>query len=444
MSTVTGPALLASMRAPGESPPFSIVGGRGATLRLSDGREVIDAGSISASILGHAHPDLVAAIRRAADEPYVSDGFGHPMRDRAATDLLSIAFADEDWVGAVRFTTSASESNDLALLLAQTITAREPLVSRHLAYHGAVGLAREASNHPLWNGGLAARTGGWEEPPAPRAQWRMLAEPSDDVCGPRPMGAPPDPTLAAAPALLEGAAALITDYGSNGVLFPSGAYQDALVGVAHNAGALWISDEAVTGLGRLGRSFAFQHGATRPDIVTLGKGLTGGAACGGAVVLSRALCERLGERRWMTYSTFRGHPTSVAAVSATVRVIQRDGLIARAREVGEPFGAALRQVASAHSCVRRVAGEGLLWAIELDGEARHASAVWHGDGDATPLAEVVTGHALERGALMSAYSGLVVWLVPPLVIEERQLEQVIDILDDALGVADRVADGRRA
>jgi len=435
------PALLACMRAPGEQPPFSIVGGRGATLVLSDGREVIDAGSISASILGHGHPALVEAVKRAAEAPYVSDGFGDPARFQAAEDLLGIAFAEEaDWVGVVRFFTSASEANDMALLLARTVTGRAPLVSRQLAYHGAVGLAREASNHPLWNGGLARAAGGWQDPPALDAAWRVLPEPAEDVGGPRPAGAPLDPTLAGAAELLDGAAALITDYGSSGVFFPSPAYQDALAGLAQAAGAQWISDEAVTGLGRLGRSFAFQHGATRPDIVTLGKGLTGGASPGGAVVLSRDFTERLGDRRWMTYSTFRGHPTTVAAISATVRTIRDEGLVERARTVGERFGAELRAMAERHACVRRVVGEGLLWAIDLHGDPAHASATWHGDGRAAPLSEVVTGRALELGALMSAYSGHVVWLVPPLVIEEEALARVVEILDDALAAADRAAD----
>jgi len=441
MSTTKIPALLACMRAPGERPPFDVVGGEGATLRLSDGREVIDAGSISASILGHRHPALVEAIRGAADAPYVSDGFGDPARTQAAEDLLGIAFAEEaDWVGVVRFFTSASEANDMALLLARTVTGRTPLVSRQLAYHGAVGLAREASNHPLWNGGLARAAGGWQNPPDTDAGWRILPAPADDVGEPRPADAPPDPSLAAAPALLEGAAALITDYGSSGTFFPSAQYHDRLVGAAHEAGALWISDEAVTGLGRLGRSFAFQHCSEQPDIVTLGKGLTGGAAPGGAVVLSRDFVERLGDRRWMTYSTFRGHPTTVAAISATVRTIRDEGLIERAARVGERFGRDLRAMAAAHPCVRRVAGEGLLWALELEGDPLHESARWHGDGEATPLSEVVTGHALANGALMSAYSGHVVWLVPPLVIEEAALARVVEILDGALGAADRAAD----
>jgi 4-aminobutyrate aminotransferase-like enzyme len=439
MTTREVPALLASMRAPGELPAVVIRDGVGATLELGDGRKVIDAGSISASLLGHRHPALVEAVRGAARMPYVTDGFGFAPRSQAAEDLLGVAFGGEPWAGVVRFVCSASEANDMALELAQTITERSVLVSRNLAYHGASGLAREASNHPLWNGGLARPSGGWQEPPSDPATWRTFPEPTVDVGD--ASRAEPDPSLETVPRMLDGAAALITDHGSSGTLFPSPQYQDQLARHAREAGALWISDEAVTGLGRLGYPFAFQRGETRPDIVTLGKGLTAGAAPGGAVVLSRELVERLGDRRWMTYSTFRGHPVTVAAISATVRTIRDEGLIARAAELGASFGRLLRDLARAHPVVRRVAGEGLLWAIELHGDPGHASAAWHGDGRSKPMAEVVTGAALARGALMSAYSGLVVWLVPPLVITEEQLTQVTEILDGALAIADAVLEG---
>lgn len=429
---MTSPAsvepLLSSMRSAGERPPLRIADGDGATLELDNGQRVIDAGSISATLLGHRHPDLVEAMKRTAEAPYVSDGWGHAMREQAARDLLEIGFEGEDFPAVVRFCTSASEANDMALHLVRTLAGRVPLVSRAQAYHGALGLARESSNHPLWNGNLASPGGGYVDPPPVDAGWRTLPAPLP--------GQEADPPLDGAEKALDGAGAVITDYGSNGVIFTSAEYQDRLAGMAADAGALWISDEAVTGLGRLGRRFAFQLGDSRPDVVTLGKGLTGGAAPGGAVVLSQRVVDAMGGRRWMTYSTFRGHPLTSAAVSTCIRVVERDGLTARAKEVGGAFGASLREVASRHDCVLRVAGEGLLWAIELDGSPEHASASWHGDGAAAPLAEVVTGAALERGAIMSAYSGLVVWIVPPLIIEQSALERLLEIIDESLTIAD--------
>ena len=104
--------------------------------------------------------------------------------------------------------------------------------------------------------------------------------------------------------------------------------------MARRAGALWIADEVVSGSGRQGQWMTFQHGHARPDMVTLGKGLAGGMAAAAAVVLSQRVAGLLEDQLWQSYSTFRGHPISVAAISATIRGISRGSLVQRARTLG--------------------------------------------------------------------------------------------------------------
>jgi 4-aminobutyrate aminotransferase-like enzyme len=427
--------LLSCMLAPGERPGLKLTGGEGATAELPDGRRVVDCGSISAALLGHGHPALIEAVERGARAPYVSDGVGCDLREQAAADLLGIAFADEPWAAVVRFCNSASEANDMALSLARTLTGRTPLVARRVGYHGGLGLAREVSDSPLWNGGLAARGGGHAEPPGEKRDVRLLPGRPTAAAG---MDDPPsnEELWAGAEETLAGAAALILDQGANGLVFVDGEYQDHMARAAREAGALWIADEAVTGLGRLGRSFGFQTGSERPDIVTMGKGITAGAAPGGAVVLSERVVERLLGERWMTYSTFRGHPVTSAAVSATVRTIRDEDLIARAAEHGAWLRAEVQRLADAHPCAVAVRGEGLHISIELRGQERHEFRRWHGDGAGTPVAEAVSAEALRHGALIAAYSGLTLWLVPPLVISREQLEVVLEALDKGLTLGD--------
>src|SRR5690606_27219664 len=127
---------------------------------------------------------------------------------------------------------------------------------------------------------------------------------------------------------LAGAAAVILDY-TQGGFYPSSLYQDRVAKAAKEAGALWIADEVVTGLGRTGGWMNSRRGETRPAMVTLGKPLTGGNTAGGAVVISAELRDELRTASWQTYSTFRGNPISVAAIEATVRAIDREGLPAR-------------------------------------------------------------------------------------------------------------------
>ena len=160
-----------------------------------------------------------------------------------------------------------------------------------------------------------------------------------------------------APEALAGAAAVIMDYSQGGVV-PSAQYQDTLANMARDAGALWVADETVTALGRMGHGMAFQRGSTRPDMVTMGKGITGGAVPAGALVLSKEIVEEIGERRWMTSSTYRGHPLAVAAVSTVVQVIDRDGLVDRAARLGESLGPDLLSIAASHPCVATSSARG--------------------------------------------------------------------------------------
>src|SRR5450755_3357550 len=185
-----------------------VTGAAGAWFQLADGRRVIDA-SNTAAPLGHGHPDLVAAVHGAAGSPALNEGWIWPGRQQAADDLLELAFRGEhEWIGAIRFFTTASEANDQALSLAQALTGRAPLVTRERAYHGMVGLAREMTVQPQWHGGLSSASGGFR--PVPRlAEVRQLPAPACGVL--RPCG--PDGRCRCLPAdlspALHGAAAVI-------------------------------------------------------------------------------------------------------------------------------------------------------------------------------------------------------------------------------------------
>jgi 4-aminobutyrate aminotransferase-like enzyme len=167
MSRLLQTGLNAGSKAP------QVVDGQGVFFQLADGRRVLD-GSNTGGPLGHKHPAMVEAIRKAAETPVVNEGWSWIGRERAAEDLMRMAFGEEqDWVGAVRFCTSGSEANDMALSLAQALTGRAPLATRERAYHGLVGLSRSMTTQPHWHGGLATQ-GDRSRMPAPLAPVRIL------------------------------------------------------------------------------------------------------------------------------------------------------------------------------------------------------------------------------------------------------------------------------
>lgn len=431
MSPATRSRLLATSLTAGDSASPRVLGGEGVWFELADGRRVID-GSNTAAPLGHGHPEIAEAVRRAASAPALNEGWGWQERDDAAEALIATCFGDEDWVGAVRFFISASEANDVALALCQALTGRAPLATRERAYHGGSGLAREMTRQPHWHGGLSAAGG--ELRPAPRlAEVHELPAPA----GGRITGQP-DPTadgrwMDRARAQLRDSAAVLLDYSQGGVYW-NATYQDRVAALARETGCLWIADETVTGFGRVGGWFQFQHSATRPDLVTMGKSLAAGGAPAGAIVLSRELVERLSGTSWQTYSTFRGHPVEVAAIRAHIEVSAREGIHERALALDATMEERLRRIAAAHPSVVRVDGRGLHWTVELHGPDWRT---WTGQ-EAEPLASRVAAAALEAGALI-ATSGeqTSLFLAPPLVISDDELSQLLDALDAALAVADR-------
>ncbi len=416
----------------GDSAPLTVVDGEGVYFHLADGRRLID-GSNTGGGLGHRHPAMVEAIRRAADTPVVNEGWTWIGREQAADDLIATAFkGEENWVGAVRFCISGSEANDMALSLCQALTQRSALATRERAYHGLVGLSRSMTVQPQWHGGLAVHAGGSQRP-ATMAPVRILPAPHGAIYGAPSNNPPPSEYLADATRVLSDTAATIIDYTQGGIYY-DGEYQDQVAFRAREAGSYWIADEVVTGAGRAGRWFAFQGADSRPDIVTLGKSLGGGAAAVAAIVVSKAMVEQLNGKSWQNYGTLRGHPISMATVSAYLRVVTEQDILSHVRALEALFARRLLEIARRHPSVRRVAGQGLHWTVELHGPHWRA---WGADTTEVPIASRVAMRALEAGAVIGTSGEQTsLFLAPPLIISERESEQLLDALDHGLDVAD--------
>jgi 4-aminobutyrate aminotransferase-like enzyme len=410
------------------------IDGTGVRLRLDDGTEVVDAATTPAT-LGHRHPRMAAALVTAVEEsPVLDEGWQWPTRERAAIELLERAFpGEEEWYGGVRFAVTGSEANDIALSLAQALTGRTALVTRERAYHGLVGLAREVTVQPHWHGGLSHRSGGVS--PAPSGtDVRVLPFPRGSFGDGIELSAEEArEALSGSGSLVADAAAVIVDY-SQGGSYTAPAYQDEVARMARAAGALWIADEVVTGLGKGGRWMNFQRGESRPDIVTLGKGLGAGAAPVAAVVVSKEIAETLEGSNWQNYSTLRSHPLSIAAARAFLEVASEESLVDRIDPLHDLLADGMRELASAHPSVERIDGRGMHWTIELYGDNWRE---WRADTDEVPISSRVAAEVLANGALVATSSERgSLYLSMSLIMEEHDLRQVLDALDAGLKVAD--------
>ena len=320
-----------SWSAQGGPDRLRVTGGAGCWFEDAEGRRYLDFASQVMNLnLGHAHPRLVEAVRRQAETLYgLAPSFASEPRSELARLLAEVTPGD---LGMTLFTTGGADANENAVKLARWVTGRQKVVARYRSYHGATG-------------GAAALTGDprrWPAEPAVPGVVRMF-DPYPYRCSAGHLfdthgahafdpaaGHADDCHIAAGGPHLEeilryegpdsvAAVILETVTGANGVLVPPPGYLASIREVCDRHGILLIFDEVLTGFGRTGRWFACEHWDVVPDIMTLAKGISGGAVPLGAMVVSEKLRPWLEEHEFASGLTACGHPLACAAGVATVR-----------------------------------------------------------------------------------------------------------------------------
>ena len=220
------------------------------------------------------------------------------------------------------------------------------------------------------------------------------------------------------------AAVIVETIRSTDVQVPSPEYYQRLRRACDRHGALLILDEIPICLGRTGSMFAFERYDIVPDMVVIGKGLGGGVFPMAALIARRDL--DVARRQALGHYTHEKSSVGCAAALATLEVIADEGLVERSRTLGAHALARMRELKRKHELVAEVRGCGLLLALELvcDGKPARREA------------EQVMYHCLKQGLSFKVGQGNVLTLIPPLVIDARDLDRALDIVDDALSAVE--------
>jgi taurine--2-oxoglutarate transaminase len=410
----------------------TVVGGRGARLRLDDGREILDLSSLAeCSNLGHQHPALVAAIRAQAEQLcFVTNQWGAAPRAELAARLLELSGFEG---GRVFFTSGGADANEHAIKILRQAAdkPRGLVITRDRSYHGATYLAMALSGDSRTRAQVDAHALGIRHVPPPYA-YRCPFETRDDrECGERAVRAV-DECIAAEGAGNVVAVAMEPNAGSNGIVAPDN-YWPELRRTTAAHGVWLVADEVMSAFGRCGEWFAWQrHGeAGRPDAMTLAKGLTGAAVPLGAVVISREIAARLEQRSLQTGLTYCGHPLACAAGLAALRAYKDERLIERSRRMGPTLRAELELLQQRHPVIGDVrGGHGLFAVVELvkDRASREPLAPWP---QTPPVLARLLADGLDEGVSFGARGNLLL-IAPPLVIEEHELVCGLAVLDRLL------------
>jgi 4-aminobutyrate aminotransferase len=414
----------AYLRQSGSTPCLSAVRrARGVWIEDWAGRRYMDFHGNTAHHVGYGHPRLIAAIKRQLDEL--------PYAPRRYTDEPAILLAEKlssIWPGRpgkVLLAPGGSQAVEIALMLARVATGRHKTLSFRHSYHGN-GFAALSVGGDL-DDAEAARIGplvpgALHVPPYYRLPPHADDEPADSERWARESLDAIRQAFQREPDV----GCLIAEPVRQTPHVPPPWFWPEARKLCRAAGALLVFDEIPTGLGKSGRMFSCEHSGVVPDATVLGKAL-GGAVVPVAAVIADAKLDVAPEMSIGHY-THEKNPVLARAALTTIEIIEDEGLVERARTLGERALARLREIARRQPCVREARGLGLLLAVEFRDDPASGRR-------AGPLARSVLYRALEKGVSASVTEGATLRLSPPLVVSETELDGALDIVEEAIAEA---------
>ena len=371
--------------------------GAGSVIEDVDGNVFLDLNAgIAVTSTGHAHPAVVQAIQRQAEQllHYSASDFYLPIYSDVCEELDRIAPFKED--AKCFLTNSGTEAVEGAIKLARYATGRQYVIAMLESFHGrsygSVSLTASKAKYrtgfgPLLPGVFHTVFGDFEH--MEQVLFKRLVSPSE-------------------------VAAIVVEpiLGEGGYVLPPEGWFAYLRELCDRHGILLVADEVQSGMGRTGKMWAIQHFGVEPDIVLAGKGIASGMPLGALIARESLMTWEVGAHG----STYGGNPLSCAAALATLDLIE-DGLMDNAREVGGLLLGGLRDIQMRQPAIREVRGLGMMIGIEfVDHETM----------------EAVEHVAFRRGLLVLGCGDSVIRMSPPLLLRRDQAETALQIFEESV------------
>ena len=377
-----------------EAPSIALVRGAGCRVTDADGKEYLDLGAgLAASILGHAHPELAAAIAEQAGElVHTSNQYIHPREIELAERIVDLTAMGGKTEAKVYFCNSGAEANEAALKLVRRNRPKRPvIVSAIDGFHGRTMGALALAGVPSVRDAYSPFVYEVRFVPFGDAEALKTAVGADTA-----------------------AVFLEPIQGEAGVVTPPPGYLQAARSICDQTGALLVLDEVQSGIGRTGRWFAHQHEGILPDVMTISKGLGGGMPIGACVGIGEFADGLLVGQHG---STFGGNPVTCAAALTVLDVIERDNLMAHAVDVGKHLVDAIDDLH--HPAISHVRGFALWRGLVLN----HPIGVEFGEA------------ASDAGFLVSPVRTTAIRLAPPMITTKDDVNEFVDALPGILNAA---------
>ncbi len=384
----------------------------------AEGRRIMDFHGNYVHQVGYRHPEVIDAIKRQLETlPFSPRRYTNRPAIELAERLAELTPGD---LGKSLFVPGGAEAIGVALQLARVATGRYKTVSMWGAFHGATMEAASVGGEALFRANIGPLMAGTHHVPPSGARACVFG--CEGTCSLRCA----DYVEYVLDQERDIAAVIAEPIRASNVTIPHPDYWKKVRAACDRHGALLIFDEIPTGLGRTGDMFASKTVDVCPDILVLGKGLGGGVWPLAAVVARRDL--DVARNRALGHYTHEKTPVGAAAALATLNILQRDSLPARARELGAKTVDRIEALRKSLPCIGGVRNTGLLMGVDI---------VMPGD-PAQPdddLADAILYESLSRGLSYKLGGGNTLVLCPPLTITDDEMDRALEILGDAIRAA---------
>jgi 4-aminobutyrate aminotransferase-like enzyme len=398
--------------------PLPLVKGEGMYVTDADGREYLDFfGGILTVSVGHCNPEVTeAVVRQTRTLQHTSTLYPTEPMGLLARRLAELT---PEGLSKSFFTSSGSEANETAIMLARVATGRDEIIALRHAYSGRTETAVNVTAQAPWR--PTSSTVAFVKHAHNAYCYRCsfgLTYPACDLRCARDIEELIQTTTTGAPA------AFMAEpiQGVGGFVTPPPEYFSVVVDIVKRYGALFICDEVQTAWGRTGGHwFGIEHWGVQPDIMTFAKGMANGIPLSATI----ARPEIADAFRGLSIATFGGNPVSCTAGKATIDYIEAHGLVENAKLQGDRLREGLEALKEKHLAIGDVRGMGLMQALEL---------VHPGGKEPHPQAVANVFELTRRDALLIGKGGLygnVIRLAPPLIVTSEEIDQALQVLDRA-------------
>lgn len=441
LSTYSFKNLFATWRKQKGFNPITIVDEEGSYLYTNDNKKLLDFSSqLMCSNLGHKNKRVISAmIDQLNKVAYVSPSFNTPIKQEIANELKSVLPKN---LVKYFFATSGTEANEAAIKIIRMIKGKEgktKILSYYNSYHGSTsGSIQLTGDFRRIAVDSYERSPGFYHIPPPycyRCPFNLKYPECDLAC------------VKYAEYVFKnegnvGGVFVEPVIGTNGVIVPPKEYLRELKKITEENDAIFVADEVMSGWGRTGEWFAVNHFGIEPDILNTAKGITGAYFPLSLTAVNKEISDYFEENYFAHGHTYEAHPLGLAAAVAAIREYKERRLIENSKALGIELGKRLEEFKERHKSIGDVRYIGLFAAIELvkNREKKTPFNTYKDKIEGKSLVvDKVAKYALDKGVYVNSWVSHLI-IAPPLIITKEELNQGLDVIDEALNVSDKEVD----